>query len=225
MFYLRLAAICGECNLSTTSEIREEVQYQFEGAGHAPSHNYLLGPVGELLAEVQPKKVFDLGCGNGSVLNHFSQKYTVAGIDASSTGIKNAKEKYPHLDIEQGSAYDDLVSKFGEQDAVISLEVVEHLYDPRLYAKRLFDLIRPGGHAVLSTPYHGYLKNLALAVTGKMDNHFTALWDGGHIKFWSVRTLSILLEEAGFTELEYHRVGRIPPLAKSMIVRAKKPNA
>ena len=209
--------------MADTTEIREEVQYQFEGAGHAPSHNYLLGTVSNLLSEVQPSKVFDLGCGNGSVLNFFSEKYEVAGIDASSSGIRNAKEKFPNLNIEQGSAYDDLVEKYGEQDAVISLEVVEHLYDPRLYAKRLFDLLRPGGHAVLSTPYHGYLKNLALAVTGKMDNHFTALWDGGHIKFWSIKTLSILLEEAGFTDLEYYRVGRIPPLAKSMIVRAKKP--
>jgi len=72
---------------------------------------------------------------------------------------------------------------------VLSLEVVEHLYAPRHYARTVFELLRPGGVAVISTPYHGYWKNLALALMGKLDAHFTALWDHGHIKFWSVRTL------------------------------------
>lgn len=76
--------------------------------------------------------------------------------------------------------------------------------------------------AILSTPYHGYWKNLTLAIFGKMDAHFTALWDHGHIKFWSMRTLTILLEEAGFRDIQFERVGRIPPLAKAMIAVARK---
>jgi len=62
-----------------------------------------------------------------------------------------------------------------------------------------------------------------MALSGKMDAHFTALWDHGHIKFWSIRTLSILLEEVGFRDLQFERVGRIPPLAKSMIAVAQRP--
>ena len=77
--------------------------------------------------------------------------------------------------------------------------------------------------AIISTPYHGYLKNLALAVTGKLDAHFTALWDYGHIKFWSVRTLSALLREVGLTVEKVFRVGRLPVLAKSMIAVARRP--
>lgn len=80
-----------------------------------------------------------------------------------------------------------------------------------------------GGVAVISTPYHGYWKNLAMAVTGKMDAHFTALWDHGHIKFWSMKTLRQLLEEAGLKVERFERVGRIPLLAKSMIAVARKP--
>lgn len=105
----------------------------------------------------------------------------------------------------------------------MSLEVVEHLFDPPSFAKTLFDLVEPGGLAIVSTPYHGYWKNLAISLTGKFDSHFTALWVGGHIKFWSPHTLRILLSEAGFTEIEFLRVGRIPVLAKSMIALARKP--
>ena len=62
-----------------------------------------------------------------------------------------------------------------------------------------------------------------MALSGKMDAHFTALWDHGHIKFWSIKTLSALLREAGFVDIRFERVGRMPALAKSMIAVARKP--
>ncbi|MGI2323701.1 MULTISPECIES: hypothetical protein [unclassified Methylococcus] len=60
-------------------------------------------------------------------------------------------------------------------------------------------------------------------MSGKMDAHFTALWDHGHIKFWSMKTLSFLLEEAGFRDIRFERVGRVPALAKAMIAVARRP--
>ena len=92
----------------------------------------------------------------------------------------------------------------------------------RVCSRTLFDLVKPGDFAILSYPYHGYTKNLALTLSGKMDRGFTALWDHGHIKFWSIATLTELLREAGF---ETPRFERIRPLAKSMIAIACKPVA
>jgi hypothetical protein len=51
----------------------------------------------------------------------------------------------------------------------------------------------------------------------EMDRHFTALWDGGHIKFFSITTLRELLKEAGAADPQFLRIGRIPMLAKSMV--------
>jgi hypothetical protein len=55
--------------------------------------------------------------------------------------------------------------------------------EPHAFAKTFLGLIAPGGVGFLSTPYNSYIKNLALAASGRMERHFTALWDGGHIKF------------------------------------------
>ena len=96
---------------------------------------------------------------------------------------------------------------------------------PGSQTRTVASLLSDGGTAVISTPYHGYVKNLAMAVTGKMDAHFTALWDHGHIKFWSVKTMTQLLNEAGLIVDHFAYVGRIPPLAKSMIAVARKPKA
>ena len=201
--------------------------YEWKSAELTTSHDYLLPAVLQELTAILPQsggRVFDLGCGNGSVGNALAQRgYEVTGIDPSAEGIAQANKQFPHLRLLQGSAYDDLTAIYGTFPAVISLEVVEHVYSPRQYAGTLFSLVEPGGTAIVSTPYHGYWKNLAMAVTGKMDAHFTALWDHGHIKFWSIRTLTALLEEAGFRDIRFMLVGRIPLLAKSMIAICKKP--
>jgi 2-polyprenyl-3-methyl-5-hydroxy-6-metoxy-1,4-benzoquinol methylase len=166
--------------------------------------------------------VFELGCGNGSVASVLAQQgWDVTGVDPSTEGIAQANAQWPQLKVFEGSAYDDLAARFGRFPVVTSLEVVEHVYAPRHYAATLFSLLEPGGTAIVSTPYHGYWKNLAMALTGKMDAHFTALWDHGHIKFWSIKTLGELLREAGFTDIRFERVGRIPMLAKSMIAIAR----
>lgn len=199
--------------------------YEHDVLGHA--HAYLLPAIKQELQSLRiaPKRVFDLGCGNGSVANWFSQQgFEVHGVDPSETGIAKAREAFPQLDLRLGSGYDPLRESFGTFPLVVSLEVIEHVYAPRAFAACIHDLLEPGGHALISTPYHGYLKNVALAATGKLDDHFTALWDHGHIKFWSRKTITHLLTEAGLLVKRIHRVGRVPPLAKSMLVVARRPN-
>jgi len=200
--------------------------YTYTSAACNSAHDYLLPAVLKIVQEVNPGckgRMFELGCGNGSVANELHQHgYEIVGVDPSREGIALANQSYPNLKIFQGSAYDGLAEKYGEFPVVLSLEVVEHVFFPRRYAQCLFDLCEEGGFGIVSTPYHGYWKNVALAVTGKMDTHFTALWDYGHIKFWSVKTLAVLLKEAGFKHIEFKRVGRIPMFAKAMIAVAEK---
>ena len=200
--------------------------FRWPNAESLPSHSYLLPAVLRLLAGLRPTKrrLLDIGCGNGALSAVIAAHgWEVVGVDPSQEGIAVASEAYPTVHFHKGSACDDLRSKLGTFPVVVSLEVVEHVYSPRDFAAGVLDLLDPGGIAIISTPYHGYLKNLALAVTGKMDDHFSALWDHGHIKFWSERTLSRLLRDAGFVINGFERVGRIPPLAKSMIVLCTKP--
>ena len=75
---------------------------------------------------------------------------------------------------------------------------------------------------MITTPYHGYLKNLVLAITGKLDAHFTALWDYGHIKFWSIRTLKKLFSEFQFNVQRISFCGRFYPLSKSLLIIFKR---
>jgi len=110
---------------------------------------------------------------------------------------------------------------------VISMEVIEHLHSPRTFAAFVRSILEAngGGRFILTTPYHGYLKNLSIALAGKADRHYSALWEGGHIKFWSRRTLAILLREAGFRNMAFTGAGRIPYLWRHMVFSAETPAA
>lgn len=204
-------------------------QYKDYGYDHdqlSGEHAYILPVLSQMINHAKAVTILDIGCGNGSVARRLmNEGFDIYGIDASEKGITLAKKKHPDrfflMDVTEHKLPQDLASK--RFDTIISIEVIEHLYDPRafiLLCKSILSNNPQGGNLILTTPYHGYFKNLILALTGKFDAHFGALWDGGHIKFWSKKTLTKLLEEAGFKIEEFSGAGRIPFLWKSMIIRA-----
>lgn len=199
--------------------------FGWENNEFTDAHSYLLQPIKNMLP-TNGSPILDVGCGNGAVANYLIETgYNVYGTDASVLGINKANEINPGRFFIQDLSSQDLPFDLAQIKfkTIISTEVIEHLYDPRRYIffckKVLLDA--SGGELILSTPYHGYLKNLALAIAGGMDNHFTVLWDGGHIKFWSLNTLSGLLKEFNFDIVSFKGCGRIPYLWKSMIIRSK----
>lgn len=188
-------------------------------------HDCLVPPLLEILSRRVRRgaRLLDLGCGNGAVTAHLAGRgYDVVGVDAAADGIALARQAHPGLRFEVASVYDDgLDAALGAPfDAVVSLEVIEHLF----YPKRLFEqakrLLRPGGALVVSTPYHGYVKNLAISLAGGWDKHFGVSWDGGHIKFFSRSSLEKMAADAGFRGLRFRGAGRVPYLWKSIVLEA-----
>lgn len=199
--------------------------YRYSTARETEATGYILPAVMKLLTvhgHAPGTRIFELGCGNGAVAARLQRSgYQVTGVDPSKEGITIARETHPTLELHQGSCYDALADTYGRFPVVLSLEVIEHVFLPRDFARAVGALLEPQGIAIVSTPYHGYLKNLVLAISGRLDSHFTALWDYGHIKFWSRRTLTRLFAEVGLDVVDFVRVGRIPPVAKSMVVVLK----
>lgn len=204
-----------------------QMEYAWTDAKPPHAIPYIMPVLEKLLHGLPPSAlVLDAGCGNGAVLERLTGRgWNLRGLEISRSGIEQSSRAHPEISVEQADLTASLCNHplWGLCDAVISIEVVEHLFFPRLFAHNCYGFLKPGGRFVLSTPYHGYLKNAALALTGKMDAHFTALWDCGHIKFWSSRTLSTLLTEQGFQDLKFHGAGRLPYMWKSMLVLARKP--
>jgi 2-polyprenyl-6-hydroxyphenyl methylase/3-demethylubiquinone-9 3-methyltransferase len=192
------------------------------------SSDYVAPAVQRQLARLGARRVLDIGAGNGDLC----RRLAAAGIDAvglerDSQGVEIARRAHPSVRFHCHSVDDDPAALLRDEapfDTVVSTEVIEHLYAPERLPRYAHAVLAPGGHLVLTTPYHGYLKNLALSVADKWDHHHTVLWAGGHIKFFSRATLSELLRDNGFDVVDFQGLGRMPWLWKSMLLVARKRN-
>ena len=179
----------------------------------------------QALRDLGARRVLDLGAGNGALCAQMhAAGFEVVGVERDAEGVQIARTSHPSIPFHCFGIGDDatlLITSIGKFDVVVSTEVIEHLYSPHelpLCAQRF---LAPGGHLLLTTPYHGYVKNLALSIFGHWDVHHAPLWHGGHIKFWSRRTLTQLLAEGGFRAVAFRGIGRLPFLWKSMLLTAR----
>lgn len=207
------------------TQIAQEYEYAYTDSNLTNAHSFLLSPLLSLLPPTpdfngKKLRLLDLGCGNGSLSNELAQQgYEVVGVEESTQGVEIAKRNFPNVSFMQGSIY-NLPNAAGLEnsfDIAIAVEVIEHLFYPRDLVRAAKKCLKPNGRLILTTPYHGYAKNLVMALSGKMDKHFHVLWDGGHIKFFSIPTMTTLLETEGYTDLNFKFAGRLPYLWKSML--------
>jgi 2-polyprenyl-3-methyl-5-hydroxy-6-metoxy-1,4-benzoquinol methylase len=204
--------------------VESRTQYwEWTFSGESPNHRYLVPAVVKALRQLPSGRILDIGCGNGALTGKIAAAgFDVTGIDFTSSGIDRARQSFPAItfldhDINQPLPQ-DLLGKF---DVVLSAEVIEHLFLPRALFTRAREALGADGYMVVSTPFHGYLKNLALAVGGRFDHHWQAGSDFGHIKFFSEKTLGDMARQCGFDPIAQDRGGRIRPLAATMVMTAQ----
>jgi 2-polyprenyl-6-hydroxyphenyl methylase/3-demethylubiquinone-9 3-methyltransferase len=202
------------------------VVYQYRHSNPGGSHKYLWPLVQKIAGSRRSfdRRALDLGCGQGATAHMLGEMFgfSVTGVDPSETGIAIARSAYGRHSFFCASTEDDLAERFGAFPLVVSLEVVSFVHDPQLFAKRVFDLLQPGGVGIVSSPFHGYIKNLALSLTNKWDKHLDPFFPGTMVRFFSQKTFTRLWLEAGFDDVTIVRTGRVPVIAKSMVAILRK---
>ena len=114
-------------------------------------------------------KILDIGCGGGLLcepLNRLGS--TITGIDASNNNIEVAKlhSKEMNLNIEYiHAAPENLDLKSNTYDAVLCMEVVEHLKDVNLFIENCSKLIKKNGIMFIAT-INKNLKSYIFAILG-----------------------------------------------------------
>jgi 2-polyprenyl-6-hydroxyphenyl methylase/3-demethylubiquinone-9 3-methyltransferase len=83
--------------------------YAWPDAQLTDAHGYLLPALVQIFeretCRSKPRRLFDLGCGNGTVANALAALgWQVTGVDPSPQGIAQANSAFPHLPLDVGSA-------------------------------------------------------------------------------------------------------------------------
>lgn len=154
------------------------------------------------------KKILDLGCGDGHFPQYIQGKFKeIHGAEIAEEAAHIAQRRSMFLclclmDINESLPYKD--SAF---DAVVCLDVIEHLFDPVSVLKEIYRLLQPEGQLVLTTPNIRYFRNLhKLIFKGEFPHTSsdTFVWGGGHLHYFTRKDLEVLLKKAGFRKVIFH---------------------
>ena len=97
--------------------------------------------------------------------------------------------------------------------------MLEHVYDTQFLLEELALVLNPSGQLLLTVPYHGFLKNMAI-VLFRFERHFDV--KGAHVRFFTRGSLENLAKEVGLIAQEFVGLGTLPYFWKSMFVRLER---
>jgi len=172
-----------------------------------------------LLSHVAPgERVLDLGCGEG----RFAAELAAAGAEVLAAEVaeeplRRARAAHPSLEFALIACEEPWDLPDAAFDVVWAGEVIEHVADTAGWLSEVRRVLRPGGRLLLSTPAHGPLRLLWLALRARArESHFDPR--GEHLRFYSRRSLAALLEDFNFERIEIGGIG--PPLGPRRVLLA-----
>src|SRR5882724_2324402 len=139
--------------------------------------------------------LLEIGCGYGSLLDEARSFFDRrVGTEFSPEGAEIARATCAEVFV-GGLEQVPSEAKF---DCVIGTQLIEHVYEPLSFVKRLAGHTKPGGHIILATPDIGGVLRMA------MGQRWPSFKVPEHVLYFDYRTLSLLMRRAGLNDV--HRL-------------------
>ncbi|HWG57307.1 MAG TPA: class I SAM-dependent methyltransferase [Gaiellaceae bacterium] len=162
--------------------------------------------VRELLAPIDAETVLEVGAGGGALGARLAHRYEYTGVEPDAVSRARAERRLP------GRIRAD-VPPSGSYDVLCAFEVLEHVADDEAVLRQWAELVRPGGHVLLSVPAWPRL-------FGRSDDA------AGHHRRYEPQALRVLAERAGLIVVElrvYNPLGRLLHALRDVVARVRPP--
>ncbi|MFY9856277.1 MAG: class I SAM-dependent methyltransferase [Terracidiphilus sp.] len=149
-------------------------------------------------------KLLELGCAYGFFLAEAKAHFNVQGIELSESAVRFCCAR--GLDVEQGTLTEEYVDRRKPFDAVVMLDVVEHMMEPDKILELVHRSMKPGGKLMLTTgDWESGLSRI-------MGRNWRLMTPPQHTFFFSPRTMSAMLARLGFDVIDCHKPWKMVPL-------------
>ena len=188
-----------------SAEYRVSLEQGHEVSKHFEEHDELVRFTMEAIwpTSLRNLSVADIGCGPGTFLDHISGvAKDLLAVEPNEIFSKSLKDRgyswHP-------STADAGATRKGELDFVFSNQVIEHVDDPEQFLNDIYDMLKVGGKAMISTP------NQQDILMELLPEAFPAFFYRVHHRwYFNGENLRALAEKVGFKceKIKYiHRYG------------------
>ncbi len=170
----------------------------------------------------RPVRVLDLGCGEGHFADILVRRDAeVVACDVAQEPLRRARANHPGLDVRLVEPGGPLPFEDASFDIVWAGETIEHVLDTSRWLSEVRRVLPSGGLVLLSTPDHGLLSRLRLAVSARA---FAAHFDprSDHLRFYARRSLADLLADFGFAEVAVAGRGGAPGARSVLLASGRR---
>lgn len=159
------------------------------------------------------RRVLELGSGPGSItrlLKSNGCRVTALEVDEEAIGIvKEYCESVHSCDLNDPHWPSKLPSS-ERFEVVVAGDVLEHLYDPWATLRNMKDMLADDGYVVISLPHVGHSAVVACLLNGDFEYQPWGLLDKTHIRFFAIKNIQKLFNEAGLKIIEVDFVVKTP---------------
>jgi len=155
-----------------------------------------------ILRSLPAGKLCDLGCGRGALIRRLCDHHECYGTDFDSGAVQHCQSaglRVQQVDLNEASALPFPVSAF---DVIVISEVCEHLLNPRNALQLAKKHLKSGGTLLLTVPnavpLFARLKLLFGRSVDWLHYPSEATETTGHIRFYTIKSMSRLLQQEGF---------------------------
>jgi SAM-dependent methyltransferase len=150
-------------------------------------------------------RLLEIGCAYGFFLEEARGFYDVAGLEIADAAVAFCRDR--GLFVIKGVAEESVLAQFGMIDAIVLLDVIEHLPDPRSTLALCRQHLNPGGVIVITT---GDFASFYARLAGR---NWRLMTPPQHLWFFTPRSIRRLSHSLGFKLEACDHPWKIVPLA------------
>lgn len=159
--------------------------------------------------------ILDMGCGEGALSERLSDLgYVVVAADQNADSFKSNKATFVKINFDSADEIGEFAMQHkGKFDAVLGIEVIEHVQDQWQYTRHLMSLAKKGGLILITTPNtSSWLSRLIFLFSGRFHQFSDGDLSYGHISPISAWELELILKYSDASQIEISPAGTLPPI-------------